>query len=116
MTGNAVAAVGRLRQTLQLHPYSALLRTPLARASAHAGGAEAALGEATASCDDYPESKTAASYRIGLLAFHQPQPAFVTMAWKMAEQSDASPLSLSIVSYALARLGLREEAFVLIRL
>lgn len=114
VTGNAAAAVGRLREALRLHPYSALLRTTLARALTHAGDAQAALVEATATCDDHPDSEIAASYRIGLLAFSQPQPAVVAMAWKMAEQRDASSLSLSIVSYALARLGMRDEALSVI--
>lgn len=112
--GDTNTAIATLRQAAELHPFSALLRTTLARALAHAGDPEAGLAEVTATCEDHPESEIAASYRIALLALVHPEPSIVAMAWRMAEQRDAAPLALSIVSYALARLGRRDQALEVI--
>jgi DNA-binding winged helix-turn-helix (wHTH) protein len=114
VTGHAAAAVERLRKALVLHPYSALLRTTLARALAHKGDMQSAIAQANVACEEHPDSEIAASYRIGLQALVQPHSRLVASAWAMAEQRDASPLALSIVSFALARLGLREDALSVI--
>lgn len=110
VTGDAQAAVGRLREAVGLHPHSALLRITLARALAHAGDPEAAIGEAQQACDEHPDSEIAAIYRLGLLAYARPSPQVAEALWGMAQQRDAPPLALSIYSYALARSGAAAEA------
>lgn len=112
--GDTERAIATLRQARELHPFSAVLRVTLARAFAQAGDFDLALKEVTATCEDHPESEIADNYRVALLALTRPDASVLTMAWRMAEQRDASPLALSIVSYLLARLDLRNQALEVI--
>lgn len=87
---------------------------PAGHALAHAGQPEAAIRELQATFSDHPDNAIAAIFRIGLLAISKPEPALAEQAWQLAEQRDAPPYALSILSYVLARCGRPDEARVLI--
>jgi DNA-binding winged helix-turn-helix (wHTH) protein len=108
--GQTAAAITRLREAVALQPYSALFRTMLARALTHDGQWPAAQREAEFTCREHPDSSIAQAHRVGLLAHLAPGAAVASEAWRLAEQRDAPPYALSVLSYALARCGEREAA------
>ena len=112
--GQPEAAAGRFREAITLQPHAPLLRAMLARALTHAGQWDAALDELQATHRVHPDSAVAAIFRIGLLAVAQPGPALADQAWLLAEQRDAPPYAMSVLSYVLARCGRTEEAVALI--
>lgn len=111
--GQAEAAAARFREAIALQPHAPLLRAMLARALHHAGRLQEALAEMQATCRDHPDSTIAAVFRVGLLAQLNPQPALAEQAWRLAEQADAPPYALSVLSYVLARCGHGAEAAAL---
>jgi transcriptional regulator HilA, main transcriptional regulator of SPI1 len=112
--GDTAGAAERFRQAIALQPHAPLLRAMLARALAHAGQPEAAIRELQATFSDHPDNAIAAIFRVGLLAISKPEPALAEQAWQLAEQRDAPPYALSILSYVLARCGRTDEARALI--
>lgn len=112
--GDPDAAIERFRQAIALQPHAPLLRSMLARALAHAGQCDAALDELELTCRDHPDSGVAAIFRVGLLAFVRPDGALVDHAWRLADQRDAPPYALSVLSYVLANCGHAAQAAALI--
>ena len=110
VTGDTAGAVEHLCTASHLHPHSALFRVTLARALAHAGDAAAALVEAQAACDEHPTSAIAATYRLALHAWAQPDAAVAQALRVDAEQRDAPPMAQPTFAYALARCGQTREA------
>ncbi|GAB2600395.1 hypothetical protein GCM10027034_36920 [Ramlibacter solisilvae] len=112
--GQPDAAASRFREAIAQQPHAPLFPTMLARAHYHAGRLDEALDEMNATCRDHPDSAVAALFRAGLLAQANPQPALADLAWRLAEQPDAPPYALGVLTYVLARCGRGAEAAVLI--
>ena len=112
--GDPEAAAQRFRQAMAVQPHAPLLRAMHARALSHAGRWDDALHELRATEQDHPDNAIAAIFRIGLLAYSQPEPMLADQAWRLAEQRDAPPYALSILSYVLARCGRADDARALI--
>jgi DNA-binding winged helix-turn-helix (wHTH) protein/Flp pilus assembly protein TadD len=112
--GDPEAAARRFREAVQQQPHAPLLRAMLARALAHAGRTDEALDELQATLRDHPDSVIAAILRAGLLAYARPGAAVAETAWQLAEQRDAPPYALSVLSYVLARCGREDEARALV--
>jgi len=115
-TGDAEGALMPLQQALQLQPYSVLYRAMHARALGHAGQWSAALQAVEAVAREHPDNAIARAQLIGLRAYLAPTAANADDAWQLAQQADAPPYALSVLTYALARGGRDDEARSLIEL
>ncbi|HTD04175.1 hypothetical protein [Undibacterium sp.] len=85
-----------------------------ARALALAGAPDQALREAQAAWDLSPGNEMTELYLTAFRAFLQPQAELVDTAWKLVLSPSALSLAPSILSYALARNGQRDEAMQIV--
>lgn len=109
-TGQAAAAVGRLRHALTLAPHHLMLRMHLARALVQAGQGEAGLAEADAALADHPGQLVIVAFALAIRAMVAPEPGLAVTAWRLTEGRDTPPFVWTVLSFVLARLQQREPA------
>lgn len=113
-TGQADAAVARLRHARELAPHAPLLRMTLARALVQAGRGAEAIAEADAARDDHPGQLLLLAFALAIRAMVAPGPELEAPALRLAEGGETPPFVWTVLSFVLARLGRREAALDLI--
>lgn len=109
-TGQAEAAVARLRHALTLAPHHLMLRMHLSRALVQAGQGDAGLAEADAALADHPGQLVIVAFALAIRAMVAPEPALAAPAWRLTEGRDTPPFVWTVLSFVLARLQQREPA------
>lgn len=109
-TGQAEAAVARLRHALTLAPHHLILRMHLSRALVQDGQGEAGLAEADAALADHPGQLVIVAFALAIRAMVAPEPGLAAPAWRLTEGRDTPPFVWTVLSFVLARLQQREPA------
>jgi DNA-binding winged helix-turn-helix (wHTH) protein/tetratricopeptide (TPR) repeat protein len=113
-TGQAEAAVQRLRHALSLSPHAPLLRMTLSRALVQAGRGAEGLAEADAAQADHPGQLLLVAFALAIRAMVAPTPELEAPAWRLAEGRDTPPFVWTVLSFVLAQIGRREAALDII--
>ncbi|MFZ5549881.1 MAG: winged helix-turn-helix domain-containing protein [Pseudomonadota bacterium] len=114
MTGQADAAVERLKQALSISPHAPLLRMTLSRALVQAGRGPEAVAEAQAAQAEHPGQLLLVAFALAMQAQVAPTPAIEAPAWRLSDGADTPPFVWTVLSFVLARLGRREAALDII--
>lgn len=108
-TDQAAAAVQQMRHACSLAPHAPLLRMTLTRALVQAGLGDEAVAVAEAARDDHPGQLLLTAFALAIRAMVQPRPELAAAARRLAEGQDPPPFVWTVLSFVLARAGLREE-------
>lgn len=112
--GEPQAAAAHFEQALAQQPHDPLLQTMRARAWVHQGRPDLAQRALDRTCAEHPDCLIAAAYRAGVGAWVAPAGTWGQEAWRVASLPDAPPFAVSVLGYALARGGRRDEALDLV--
>lgn len=113
-TGQADAAVQRLRHALSLSPHAPLLRMTLSRALVQAGRGAEGLAEADAAQADHPGQLLLVAFALAIRAMVAPTQDLEGPAWRLAEGRDTPPFVWTVLAFVLAQIGRREAALDII--